>query len=176
MRAPSRATLAAGAALLAALVVARRGGEEGGVLGGAYAWLASAPLGAPLLAGLLGPGGGALGAVTTNPAPPHAALLAAVRNCTTDQEQLVVLLHDFFAAGAGAPDGDGRALERRFVDFLAAHAAASNAHVELWLDWLIWAYKTAAPFILLHFVATLAGGGGGDGEARGGEARLAGAD
>ena len=90
---------------------------------------------------------------------PHAALLAAVRQVTTDQEELVVLLHKFLGT---QPSDVGDAL----VALLDAEAASRRVAVEHALDWVLAGYRLLLPFILIYVaVAACSGGGGQDGGA-----------
>ena len=90
---------------------------------------------------------------------PHAALLASVRQVTTDQEELVVLLHKFLGT---QPSDVGDAL----VALLDAEAASRRVAVEHALDWVLAGYRLLLPFILIYVaVAACSGGGGQDGGA-----------
>ena len=85
---------------------------------------------------------------------PHAALLASVRQVTTDQEELVVLLHRFLGT-------QPHEVAQSWVALLDSEAASRRVAVEHALDWVLAGYRLLLPFLIIYVIVSACSGGGG---------------
>ena len=77
-----------------------------------------------------------------------------VRNVTTDMDELVSLVEEFFRE-----QDDRVLLEARFRDFLSERASKGFAGVERTLDSILWIYKLLLPFIVISLCGSAFGSG-----------------
>lgn len=97
------------------------------------------------------------GTLRSNGAPttPEDSLSAAIRNVTSDYDQLTDILKEFFKQTERT---DPHA-EEHFRYFLQERADRSHAKLEKILDWLLAIYKIAFPFLVCLMVAKVSGSG-----------------
>jgi hypothetical protein len=72
---------------------------------------------------------------------------------TTDQEELVVLLHRFLEQQPGE-------IATAWSALLDAEAASRRVAVEHALDWVLSAYRLLLPFIIIYVIVSACSGGG----------------
>ncbi|KAK9802560.1 hypothetical protein WJX73_003100 [Symbiochloris irregularis] len=82
-----------------------------------------------------------------------ASLRAAVRNVTTDYDQLATLLQDFFRQQSHLRQDNST--EVAFREFLGHRASKSRPALEQGLDWILAFYKFIWPVLLVFLVTKL---------------------
>ncbi|KAK9821320.1 hypothetical protein WJX81_001477 [Elliptochloris bilobata] len=105
---------------------------------------------APLSAGLQSVA--SLGYTLLPARTPSDGLTSAIRNVTSDYDQLTLLVKQFFT------ERSDPSAELQFRDFLTQKASRSNRKLEEVLDWVLCAYRVAFPFLVCLVVAKVASG------------------
>lgn len=118
-------------------------------------WRAGSPV-LRYVFGLLSSGLGALfgssGSATADPT----SLRAAIRNVTTDYDQLSTLVQEFFRQTSQLRQDDTS--EALFRDFLGQRATRSRPSLEQALDWILALYKVVWPVLVVFLVSKLNSG------------------
>ncbi|KAK9864729.1 hypothetical protein WJX84_003509 [Apatococcus fuscideae] len=81
------------------------------------------------------------------------SLRSAIRNVTADPDQMSALIQEYFEEIKRVDPQQ----EQDFRDFLGRKAQRSYPKLEIWLDWLLFIYKMALPFLLFFTVIKLTG-------------------
>ncbi|KAK9824856.1 hypothetical protein WJX74_000390 [Apatococcus lobatus] len=82
------------------------------------------------------------------------SLRSAIRNVTADADQITALVQEYFEDVKRSDP----ARELDFREFLDRKAQRSHPTLEIWLDWILFLYKMALPFLLFFTVIKLTGG------------------